>query len=257
MAKIPTKKTLQTRPDPHQQVVTCNGVHEKDGVRWFYEGARATNVEALNIPAPHFVMSESGRKPWCNHQFPMTAPVVSEYAWLYFLEIATDPLINAMMPIPHENRLYWVDDDGSGRIPQLLAMLALMSSPIYPVVEDIDRVKLDQVFRKLGETNVQPTVLTGCHYDKWKTLHLLEKETKRGARTLIVTGDADTPVPPAYQKIQPRELLERDPIELAQLSWPQLGCSVLKKYLGHNWPPKRLREGGYEWVTPKVGNRDA
>ena len=233
------------------RIVRYYGVHwDDDGLAWFLDGKRGINASDLNRPCPFIVRTESGNRH-CNHQIGFATSVVNEYAWAYFLEIATDPIIDAMLPIPHTQKLFWIDDDDR-QIAPLLSMLASMSAPIYPIVRPAESMlRLAKLQPLFGISNIQPLALTGVTYEQATLLHPLARMVETGVRTLILTGGSDVPVPDVYQKISPEVLLDRDFLELNQLPWASLGVTVIRKYMRGEWPPRRDPDGGYEFVSPK------
>lgn len=196
-------------------------------------------------------MKPINKKLHCNFRIHLPTKAVSEFAWAYFLEIARDPVIQAMTPVPKTNRgLYWLEDPG-GRYNFVLSMLARLSSPIYPIISPAHAMKLTVARTLLQESNIQPLIYTGVAYDSAQLLHLLAKEEEMAPRTLILTGGSDVPVPPAYKKIKfSKDLITRDVVELNQLPWESFGATVVRKVMRHEWPPAVGPDGKYAFVPP-------
>lgn len=251
---MPRDERKTSQPRSGSTIVSHYGVHwAPDGLAFYHAGRGGGNAFGRAVVSPFDVRLRSGRVH-CNHQIQLTAPVVSEFSWAYFLEIATDPVVQAMLPLPKakgEGGLYWIED-GDGRFNALLAMLAQMTSPIYPVVQPGYKFQLKDLSDLLFETNVQPLVYTQLPLEKARLLHAVAQVGESAPRRLVVTGDFETPVPAAFKKIEFSEtVLNRDFIELLQLPWSALGGTVLRKYMRGEWPPKILPGGvGFEFVPP-------
>jgi len=226
------------------------GIHWDGDTAWLQDGHSGSNAQGLAIRSP-FVVKPINNKLYCNFRIHLSAPVISEFAWAYFLEIARDPVIQAMLPVPKNGRgLYWIEDPG-GHYNFVLSMLARLSSPIYPTITAAHALKLTVARDLLQESNIQPLIYTGLTYDKAQLLHLLAKEEELAPRTLILTGASDVPVPPAYKKIKfSQDLLGRDVVELNQLPWESFGATVVRKVMRKEWPPAVGPDGRYVFVPP-------
>lgn len=228
------------------KTVPCYGIHwDDEGIAWYIDGKNRTNAYGMRKICPFYVTLAGGRKH-CNHSVPFASPVVSEYAWAAFLELAIDPIVEVMLPIPKEGtqHLYWIDDQ-RGTLGPILATLALMSAPIHPIVVGSSQLKIGALSNFINDSNIEPLVYLNFPGDRAQHLHDLAGLTVMSPRTVILTGSPEVPVPKSFKRIQPSGILVQDYIRFAQLPWPQLGATVVKRYMKNEWPPKKDANGRY------------
>jgi hypothetical protein len=166
----------------------------------------------------------------CPHRIPLAVNAPDWRHWEQFLELLhQDELVRAMVPVPKSDAgaCYL---EAAGLPNAYLALLAQMSSPIYPIVKPIWSLALPVILDELQLTNVAPFVITGLVARNSPTLAQLAEVIGHMPRKLVVAGDADVVVPSPFRRIATR--LGEYPLEtLMLLPWPVLGAVVVRKFM--------------------------
>jgi hypothetical protein len=147
----------------------------------------------------------------CNHRINLSA--VAD------LPDLSDPLIQAMLPLPRQGAIPWIDKGDK----QALATLARMSSPIQPTVRPLWSMTQHMLLNELAATNVQPLVLTDIEPQH---RHLVERVIALAAtapRPVLLEGSPRMPQRPGFERITTS--VEIDP----SLPWEAIGATVLRR----------------------------
>jgi hypothetical protein len=212
-------------------VVNHYGVHWANGnIAYIEQEKSGTNALGLPEKSP-FVVQLPGGNGRCNHLIALAAPK-PDAAHLDFLArlINEDSLVRAMLPIPKTGAGGFFLVDPAGRLRLHLVLLSKLSSPITRVVKPFASLSQQQILDELQMTNVQPLVLTGVTAAQAPALARLAEQLASLPRCLVLTGDADVPVPAAIQKIA-SEIDKHDLADLAGLPWETLGAVVVRRYM--------------------------
>jgi hypothetical protein len=205
------------------------GVHTSEGVSFLHQGSAATNFVGLKRKSPFVVMQSSGMR-FCNHRFPVAAPIPDRTHWDAFLPLLEDPLVKAMLPVPHEagdRSVYVVDPSDELRL--YLVALSTMSSPINKAVLPLWMMDARRFRSEMAHTNVQPLVLTQATTTHQKAINELVELSAYQPRTLIITGAKDVVVPAPMKRITTKIL--HFPLEdLIQLPLGTLGMALLRRW---------------------------
>ncbi|TIW52454.1 MAG: hypothetical protein E5V54_30085, partial [Mesorhizobium sp.] len=125
-----------------------NGIHWEGDIAFLLQGDKATSAFNFEIPCPF----EPSKNP-CDHRIDLRAEVDPS-------RFPTDPLVDAMSPVPQEmgNQAVFLSQPD---LSLILATLARMAGPTRLPIAPFWSVRPDKIIRDLGHTNVQPLVLTG------------------------------------------------------------------------------------------------
>ena len=199
------------------------GLHWDRSTAWLHQGRGATNFLGLATKSP-FQISV---KEMCNHLIPSAAPVPDKLQWTAFAATLSDPLVNAMLPIPNGGGFFVSDrhDD----LSLYLTSLSRLSSPITSIVKPIWRMKIRQIADELATTNVQPLVLTQATQKDQRLLTDIAKLVNYTPRTVIVTGANDLVVPPPMQRIS-TDIRDTDIHDLMTLPLENIGATILRRF---------------------------
>lgn len=205
------------------QPVDHYGLHWDKSIAWLHQGRGAANFLGVNQKSP-FSVTDAGM---CNHLIPAAAPIPDRLQWAEFTRILSDPLVQAMLPIPN-GRGYFIADP-SDELSLYLTSLARLSSPIKPIVKPLWTITSNQMQKALRETNVQPLVLSQATAKDQKILSEIAKLVNYTPRTVIVTGAAELVVPAPMQRIS-TGVQDMDIHDLMTLPLENLGATILRRY---------------------------
>ena len=217
--------------------VSYYGVHwSEEGVAYLHQGRGAVNFLSLKAPSP-FNVRPASRTP-CNHLFPVSAPVPDPRHWEAFRKMATDPLIQAMLPLPkpaYTPGLYFIEDPGNELLRPLYT-LSRLSSPLEPIVKPVWTIGSNSGMQELGRTNVQPLVYTQLTYKNSGMLEEMKDLCYTSRRNIILTGSPTVIVTQPVEKIQTKLTIE-DFDRLSQMPLENLGMMVLKRHMRRDEDP--------------------
>lgn len=186
------------------------GVHWDGPVGWLLQNGEATNALGFKQACP--ISPPRGR---CNHAVPAAD---GHYSYGEYLD---DPLFRAMLPVPRENRLFFLSSAQEGVVHQL----SQMSSPLGPVVFPAWAVTPRIIQAQMHHSNVQPWVITQVKAKDHRLLELCASLSPYAPRTVVFVGGHDVPVPRGVQPITTRLRGE------TQAPWELIGATALRRYL--------------------------
>lgn len=206
--------------------VECYGLHFDGPVGWLQQGRGGSNFVGLNKKSPF-----DNPKGMCNHMIPVAAPVPDKFQWEPFQKLLQDPLVKAMLPIPAlaGKRAFYIEDPNDD-LSLYLNCLSRMSAPINSICRPAWMSRPADLEKELSRTNVQPLVVTQMDAKNIGLLNAIAKSTNYMPRTVIVTGNADVPVPPAVTRLDTN--IRDYPIEdLMILPMENLGATALRRFV--------------------------
>lgn len=201
------------------------GLHWDGGIGWLQQGRNATNFVGLSKRSPY-----QNPKGMCNHMIPPTAPVPDKLQWAAFLKISEDPLVKAMLPVPHPEgeRAFYINDPYDD-LSIYLTCLSRLSSPITSVVKPAWTVRPAAAQRELNATNVQPWVITQVSTKEASLVSDIAKATNYFPRVVVMTGKPEVPVPSTFTRIETS--IRDTPLEdLMVLSLENIGAALVRRY---------------------------
>jgi hypothetical protein len=213
------------------QVVGHYGLHSDDGVWYLHQGRKqASNFISLNRPSPFEVLNDQGKKQACPHLVNSSVPMPDKVQWEFFLELFEDPLLPYFLPIPRTTTesIPYVVDPNNELIMSLLA-LSRLSSPIYPVVHQIQHLNVPRIQSELRLTNIAPFVITNIKTENQYLIEEISNEARRCPRRLILVGDPMLVIRQPLMKVQtfiqdfPESKLHSAPME-------SLGAVALRRW---------------------------
>lgn len=214
--------------------LTHFGIHEdSDGVRYLhqdlthegynYVGVRDNHTQTtrgLAFKSSHAIVPSLGQRR------------ISKNQWSAFQDILTDPLVEAMLPVPKTDAgvYYLSSQDQSSRLNEYLACLENLNTPMLKSVLPFWSVNLAQLKRMLNCTNIHPLVLTGVTIDDASAVHRYFELAKVAPRSLIISGVPDLITAPGIKKLNSDLLNKIDLCDLISLHMEHLGAEVIRRY---------------------------
>lgn len=207
------------------QNVDNYGIHWDKGTAWLVQGRGGSNFVGLRDRCP---FRASGGM--CNHLIPTAAPLPDPIHWESFLRFFNDPLVQAMLPIPHDfgQNLFYVEDPYDD-LGLYLATLTRLSSPINQVVRPMWMVKMKDLERELRATNIQPFLMVQASQKNQEMLDTLSRVVKYSPRTVVVTGQEEVVAAPPFQRIK-TDIRKFNLSDLMTLPLENIGAAILRRY---------------------------
>ena len=204
--------------------VETYGIHWDGQVAWLCQGRGGNNFVGLKGQCPFVV--DGGM---CNHLVPTAAPVPDRMHWELFSKLLSDPLTQAMLPVPHNagENLFYVDDPHDD-LGLYLTNLSRLSSPIRVVVRPIWTFKVKDLEKELMASNVQPLVLVQANQKSQPMIDALTKLASYSPRTVVVTGRAEVVARPPFRRIK-SNLRDFDLNDMVSLPLESLGAVVIRR----------------------------
>lgn len=216
-------------------VVPNFGIHWAVGDLAFLQQAKGgANAIGVNTKSP-FRVQPVKRGKECNHLIPLATPVPAVHHVDVFHRVFHDPLVQAMLPVPHEgSKVFYVVDDGDRLLPYLTALMRL-SSPIYAPVIPMWTVSNKAVlFDELSTTNVQPFVIVGMKSEHGAILSDLGQAAVFHPRTVICTGASEVVLPSTVKRIETK-IFDMHAQDLAILPMESIGAVIVRYYMRKEW----------------------
>lgn len=201
------------------------GLHFDGAVPWLLQGRGGSNFVGLNKKTPFFT-----KGTMCNHLIPLAAPVPDRVHWEFFQSIARDPLVKAMLPIPHlpEDRAFFFEDPYDDLI-LYLSCLSRFSSPIKPIVKPAWMVKETDIEFEMSRTNVQPWVITKIGPKNQGMVTKIAEASLILPRTVILTGHPDVIVTSPMKRCE-TSIRDIHLDDLISKPIENLGATVLRRF---------------------------
>ena len=205
--------------------VNSYGIHWDGNVAWLIQGRGSTNFVGVKGKPPF-----TARNGMCNHFIQAsTAPTPDRSHWERFQPLLQDPLVQAMLPIPHANPNNYFIDDRDDSLGIYLINLARLSSPIESVVRPAWTVRPRFLEKESDRTNVQPLVITQLSTKDQDLVSIAATMALYTPRTIIMTGAPEMVVRPPMQRIT-TSIQETDISALTQLPLEALGAFIVRRY---------------------------
>lgn len=166
---------------------------------------------------------------------PLATPVPSDYHWGLFMKIYTDPLVQAMLPVPKEDPGFYYLPTTDARYDLYLVMLSRMSSPIYPIVVPMWTTTPTALMNEVMMTNVQPFVVTNVEPKHTQLVAQMARVVPTAPRKLLMVGSPDVPLPQHAKRLTTR-ITDFNLADLAALPLENLGAAVVRRYMRKEWP---------------------
>ena len=198
--------------------INCYGVHWDNGTAWLCQGQEPVCLEDGKNPPPLKIEREER----CNHSVPIGLPAAAQAHRDVLSTVWKDLLFQAMLPIPKNGPGIWYFDVEM-IYPTLLSKL---SSPVFAPVRAVANMTMEQVVEALGQSNIQPLILTGIRERHEQLVERLVAATPALPRTLILIGKAPMPLSHSFSLLPDLNLQN-----LILPPWEQLGANILKDYM--------------------------
>lgn len=215
-----------------EMTVTHYGLHwDMNGVAYLHQGRSSYNFLGLRQRSPFLVKPHKSQP--CNHMINPAAPIPDPVHWRGFLKIASDPVMQAMFPIPKQSddAVIYIND-AAGALTTKLILLGKMTTPIQHLVRPLQMVKPQWVRDQLEITNVQPLVLVGANAKQQKLINDLVSLNQFSPRRLILVGNPDVVCGSGLSR-STTGLFDQDVEDLANLPFDLIGAMLLRRHARH------------------------
>lgn len=210
----------------------CFGLHKSDDGVWYLhqditlEGAQYVGLKGGN--PTHHVQHLKGK---CPHAIPPGAGLrpPAKHHWSMFRSYMNDPLVTALLPLPREQKAYYLPTPKGVDAPVLLRCLERLSSPVYSWVRPLWSVTLNQLKSQLAMTNLHPVVLYGGTMEDGPTVQKYLELAHAYQRPLVIMGSAFQVLPPGVEQLE-TSLQEADVHSLIGLPLEQLGAFLVRRH---------------------------
>lgn len=186
------------------------GLHWLHGVAVLLQGkGPETAIPSLIVEAK---LAGRGR---CNHQIDLWADEELPS------ELADDPLIKAMMPLPRDGLVPFLDET---EVP--LWALARMSSPITSIFRPLWSLTPFALQRELNATNVQPLVLTDIQSQHRILLDQVLAIARYSPRPVLLVGSPLVSNRPGMERITTSV-----PADAELIPWEAIGATLIRNHM--------------------------
>lgn len=183
------------------------GLHWLHGVAVLLQGSGPqTAIPGLKVEA-----KLAGRAR-CNHQIDLTATAE--------LPDLSDPLIQAMLPVPRSGPVPFLDDPSGAAT---IWPLARMSSPITSIFRPLWSMTPYALERELSASNVQPLVLMDVQSQHRTQLEHALSFARFSPRPILLVGSPLVPNRPGMERITTSAVIDES------LPWEAIGATVLRR----------------------------
>jgi hypothetical protein len=161
-------------------------LHRRLGLAFLMQEDGGSNALELALDCPFEVVTDSPAIK-CNHaiHLPRTQPA----GWDRFMELTSDPLVEAMLPVPMARDEFQVPVFLDRTDVAVVSKLATMSSPIRPPIYPLWTQTPAKLRNQIWSTNVQPLVITNVLPTDAKILAQLFEVSRLAPRKLVLLGD--------------------------------------------------------------------
>lgn len=201
------------------------GIHWIESIAWLVQDRDSVNFVGLRQKCP---LKKPGGD--CPHQVPTDDIDPTKEQWDTFMEIADDPLVQAMLPIPHpaDDKTFFIEDAGNN-LSNTLITLSRLTSPTVTAVRPMWMLRKSIIRKELVSTNIQPLVVTGTIPRNRAMFEMLVEYSLFTPRTLVVTGAPEIVIPPQMKRIS--TAIDRDQAtRLAELPLERIGAAIIKQH---------------------------
>lgn len=201
------------------------GIHEDGTVTWLVQGRKGTNFVGLKQQCPFQV---SGGM--CNHLIPAAAPIPDRLHWDQWMKIFPDPLVQAMLPVPHDpgRNVFFVEDPYND-LALHIATLSRLSSPIKPIIRPAWTLKAKHLEKELVSSNIQPLVVAQANQKCQEIVDMIGQLSLFSVRTVVIIGAPDVVVSNPIQRIK-TAIRDYDLSDLMVLPLENIGASLIRRY---------------------------
>jgi hypothetical protein len=199
--------------------VSHYGLHRaQGGIAFLVQGDESSNALGLALDCPFKVTPNAWVR--CNHNFklPQTQPA----NWEQFCSYLDDPLFQAMLPAPREDRTPLFLETDQVCVMNLAKMSSFIEWPIYTMW----MLSVNRMRNMIRSTNVQPLVIINVQPGDRKVLEPLLTIAPLAPRQLIMLGDKPVVLGSNLRRIETRLRDETFPDNMREL-----GAWHLKKVM--------------------------
>lgn len=217
-------------------VVGHYGLHRDPGIGhlWYlHQGnnGRGYNFAGLARESP-FKVIPANRRVQCPHFINTNVAKPEQSQWDMFVQLYKDDLVRQCLPLPKESmfeKTAFLSDE-NGDLTMALLLLSKLASPLYPVVKEIDRLRLQQIEMELTSTNCCPLILTGVKTEHQRLIEDIAVLTLKYPRRVILSGDPRMIIRDQLQRIETHVHQMFETNELFTLPMESLGAVALRRF---------------------------
>lgn len=177
------------------------GIHEDSGTAYLYQDTCPFGWEFIGLNK-RSKQSVKHLKNQCSHTINVNLATrkLSNNHWNRFKSLVSDPLVQAMLPIPN-GKTYYLDQSQLDSSANWLSCLERLSSPLHTWVKPLWSENVSGVVKQLKMTNIHPMVLTDISSSDHENALRLAKLNRTTPRTLILAGEPNLVLPPHVERI--------------------------------------------------------
>lgn len=185
----------------HTMPLPYYGIHSDNGISYLYQDTCPLGWEFIGL-AKRSSQTVKHLKNQCSHTVNVNLATrkLSNNHWNKFKSLVSDPLVQAMLPIPN-GHTYFFDQSQLTDSTHWLSCLERLSSPLHAWVRPLWSESPNVVMRQLKMTNIHPMVLTDIGSNEHETALRLAEANKTTPRTLILSGESNLILPKHVKKL--------------------------------------------------------
>lgn len=166
----------------------------------------------------------------CNHLVNTAAAIPDKIHWSNFLKILQDPLVQAMLPVPHREgeRAYFVDDPYDD-LSLYLTCLSRLSSPILSVVRPGWLIRANEIEKQLLTTNIQPWVIPQVTTKDQNLVNAIAKISNYVPRTVVLSGHTEVVVSAPMRRIR-TNIRDVNIEDLVTMPLEMIGSTLIRRF---------------------------
>ena len=206
------------------------GIHEDDGVSYLYQDICPHGWEFIglnrksNLTVKHL-------KNQCSHNINVNLATrkLSKIHLSKFNGIASDPLVQAMLPIPN-GKTYFIDTKELPDAANWLACLERLNSPLHTWVKPLFAVNTSHIVKHMDMSNIHPMCFVDLTTDDSAAVQRLAMIAKTTPRTVIFCGDGSMVLPKHIERLSTNLSDKISLQDLISMPLEHLGSYILSEY---------------------------
>jgi hypothetical protein len=148
-----------------------------------------------------------------------------------FLNIAQCPVVEYCLPIPRPmgDRIVYIEG-GPEDLALRMTALSRLSSPIRPSAFPAWMVKIKDLPRLVGTSNVQPLIITGLRSSHQSIVSALADLTPTAPASIVLQGDESVVLPKGVKRMTPPCETMMTLEEMMVLPFENIGAFTLRRF---------------------------
>ena len=174
---------------PAEYIVNHYGLHKGNDSLWYLVQDEPLSQNFVGLPDRPTFEVRSVMKRHCPHSTPYKPEEVSKKDWKTFLSIFSDPLVQALLPTPKEEKAkapYFYD--ATGEVCEAARILTRLSNPKGSLTVTVSPARETLHIGYLSCTNLAPLVLTDIRTWHQKIMSNIAAQAAHLPRRLVFIG---------------------------------------------------------------------